>query len=180
MGKSFKKLIRIAYHEAGHAVAAFELRRAIKSVDIIPDTEDDRQGALHNTKINFEGVAWDNGNKYRSKIERAVIIFFAGYIAEKKYSCKTTFAFKNLTDTHRALDYLDYLTGSDEESGAYAGWLFVKTQNLMNLPYNWNAVIAVADALLQKRKLSQKECREIIQNSRKNYEEEIKTKPSKK
>ena len=57
MGKKPSKIEKIAYHEAGHAVACHLLRRAFTRVSIIPD--DDSLGRVEYPKIRVKGLDFE-------------------------------------------------------------------------------------------------------------------------
>jgi ATP-dependent Zn protease len=85
-----KKLKEVAYHEAGHAVAAFLMRRRFKKVSIIP--EGNALGCL-------DGCGWrskqnpeyDDVARLRNRIEGQIIISLAGPVAEANLGDKIFF-----------------------------------------------------------------------------------------
>jgi len=116
-----KELEKTAYHEAGHAVAAFEMKRSFRHVTIEPDEES--LGHIMFTKFrdSFRPDI-DSYSKIRNPLEKAIITALAGPIAEQIFSGR-----KNLIgaggDFHNASEYADYLCGSREESEAFIKWL---------------------------------------------------------
>jgi ATP-dependent Zn protease len=58
MGKKPSKIEKIAYHEAGHAVACHLLWRAFTRVSIIPD--DDSLSRVEYPKIRVKGLDFEN------------------------------------------------------------------------------------------------------------------------
>src|SRR5262249_31864560 len=78
---------RLAYHEAGHAVAAFVVGRAIRLVTIEADRESGAMGMSQNTlpKSLRERPAPRDNPKHRAFFEKAMIINFAGPAAEKRF-----------------------------------------------------------------------------------------------
>jgi hypothetical protein len=69
MGKKPSKIEKIAYHEAGHAVACHLLRRAFTRVSIIPD--DDSLGGVEYPKIRVKGLDLEKLNE--GPVERFLI-----------------------------------------------------------------------------------------------------------
>ncbi len=89
----------------------------------------------------------------------------AGPIAQRKFSPKGYRHYHGGQDHEWATDLLMHYTGSDEEVEAYINLLHVQTRQALDLPWVWTAVIAVAEALLDKGELTGRETRAIIQQA---------------
>jgi hypothetical protein len=159
--KEREKLKKTAYHEAGHAVAAFAMSKRFKKVSIIPIPDDNSLGRVSgcgwNSKLNPE---IDEGVRLRHLVEAQIIIFLAGPVAEAKLTGRYNHIGAS-KDYAGAVSYADYVTGSSEETGAYINWLIEKTKNILSL-YHWNAVELLAGELIKHREIGYKATREII------------------
>ncbi len=81
--KATKEEVSTAYHEAGHAVAAYLLKRSFNYVTIVPDEE---KGSLGHVRFrgfgeNFD-PAFDYSPQMRLRLEREIICSLAGDAAE--------------------------------------------------------------------------------------------------
>jgi hypothetical protein len=150
-----------AYHEAGHAVVAFALRRAVKDVSIVPD--DDSNGRLVNHKLPDTFCPdVNNDGRTRSFVEREIMIFLAGGVALEKFQGHRG-ALGDGEDLRYATDLASYVCGNLEESCAYVAWLRARTKLLLNQPWNWRAVVDLVRALLEHKELSGRAARQIFQ-----------------
>ena len=167
--EQFIRKEHIAYHEAGHAVMYYLLHLPFKEVSIIPDG--DRLGHVQSgepPKSFRPGI--DTSLKTRERIEREIMARLAGSVTEEILAGKISQG--GGQDWHTAFGIAQCIVGSDEEAEAYIGWLWVRTRNILQMDFNWIAVQAVAQALLQEGRLSQYKTRRIIKESRENYIEE--------
>src|SRR5436305_1804383 len=73
-----------AYHEAGHAVAAFALRRAVRRVSVVPDVAADSVGrcAYGSLADTFRPDVDNASSKTRARAECVIMLALAGGIAE--------------------------------------------------------------------------------------------------
>jgi nucleoside-diphosphate-sugar epimerase len=150
-----------AYHEAGHAVVAFALRRAVVGVSIVPDG--DSNGRLVNRKLP-DTFSHDVNNDGRTRwfVEREIMVFLAGGLALEKLQGHRR-ALHDGEDRRRAINPAGYVCSDEEEIGAYLAWLGARTKLLLNQPWNWRAVADLARALLEHRELSGRVARRIYQ-----------------
>ena len=154
-----KKLTTVAYHEAGHAVAAFLMRRRFKKVTIIP--EGNALGSLAGcgwrSKLNPE---YDDGARLRHRIEADIIVSLAGPVAEAKLTSR----FNHIgacQDYHDAVGCALYVTDSKNETEAYINWLLERTKNILSF-IRWDAVKELADELIKQREIGYTIARKII------------------
>ena len=148
-----------AYHEAGHAVAAIENRVKLIRVSIIPD--DDSSGRCNYTYPEWKGSPdSENNSKWRYRLEKLAIGTLSGMAAEGLYlGHDPEDGYED--DQHRAICYLSYLTGSNEELGAYFEWIKRRARGLVRTPIVRLTIEAVAEVLLDKQVLSGTEVRAI-------------------
>lgn len=148
-----------AYHEAGHAVAAMESRVRLSSVSIIPD--DESYG--HCTY----SIPWlerspeiENVYKWRYRLENLAVVALSGVAAQELYlGGEPEHGFEN--DVDNALDYLNHLSGSDEELRAYFEWIRQRAMVLVSKPVNAAVIGGLAKALLEREELDQEVVRSI-------------------
>jgi hypothetical protein len=149
-----------AYHEAGHAVVAFNVRRRCKRVTIIP--EGDNLGALHTHGLpeSFHPDA-ERGTQTRRQVEREAKIGLGGLAAESILAHRRDFR-RGHTDCEFVFSLVDSQAGSPDEADAHLNLLWVQTLDLLRHPWNWHGVERLAQALLEKREISWTRAKEII------------------
>ena len=164
-----KQLRETAYHEAGHAVAAYCCQIRFKEVTIIPD--EDSLGKLVSSKRpkSFQPDI-NQDTKTRLRIERETIVYFAGGIAERKLTGGKRLKGAHVDLSH-AIDLLDRLTGGTRETEAYGNWLFIRAEYLVMHPWNWTAIEALAAELMEHKRIGYRRARQIIKQAIENYEE---------
>ena len=161
-GDGNRDVARVAYHEAGHVVAAFLTGAAIESVDIISDG--DNLGTMRSRPL----PRWfqpdiDVDSKTRHLIEREVIVCFAGQEAERRYSGRVVPGRASQhyqQDYQTAVNVADYAAGGDE-TGPFCEWLRVRAKGLVTRVH-WPLVEAVASELVKHRQLTARQIREVI------------------
>jgi hypothetical protein len=151
-----------AYHEAGHAVAAIALRRAVTQVSIIPDDVAGSLGHCAHRKIDSFHPEWDSSDRTRSQVEREITTFLASGIAEAKFKGHRR-RIGAATDIDNAVNLACCVSGDAEEAEKYVAWLYARTKNLLALPWHWRAVEKVAAALLAKRQISGRDARKLFE-----------------
>jgi hypothetical protein len=158
-----KKIEKTAYHEAGHAVAAFYMKSSFCYITIEPDEESLGHVMFKKYRDSFNPEI-DSDRIIRKPLEKAIIIAFAGAIAEQIFSGQ-----KNPTGTSRdfrsAVDDATYLCGNLEETEAYINWLWIRTKNMIRQPAKWCSVKRLAEELLDCRKIGYMKTRRIIKES---------------
>ena len=168
---------RVAYHEAGHAVACYLLHKPFHYVTI---RGEDLEGTMGHV------MAWDAPEGYRpdinedartrARVERDVMVLLAGQVADELagYSPRDPDYYGPEGDNSAAVSMASYITGSDEQLEHYLAWLLARTKDKLALPWHWAAVVAVADALQERRRLSAREARRITHDAMNAYFEERK------
>ena len=162
----------VAYHEAGHCVAAYRLRIPFtgrKALTIIPTDEYSGRLVHHNILKNLE---WDNYDRNRLKMERNVQALLAGIEAQRRYDeTSITYGegFGNWDggpDYHEAINLVSCFASADpKETELCMELLRLRTRNLIQQDHNWKCICAIADALIQKKVLSAREAIAIIQET---------------
>lgn len=155
---------RLAYHEAGHAVALLDCRRGLKHITIVPG-----EGHLgRNTPAPLPSFHpdRDDGPSTRLRVEQSVVGLLGGAVAEAHLlgrDCRLG-DFKRYggaVDLARAYRLVCFQSAGDEEANAYLSWLFERTKSVIAFPQNWAAVKAIAQALLHQQELSGRAARRI-------------------
>jgi ATP-dependent Zn protease len=131
-----------AYHEAGHAAAAFALRRAVRWVSIVPDEARGTLGFCASRLMPGFRPDLDRSPRNRAAVEREVIINFAGGIAEERFRGRKNRA-GAAGDVATAVDLASTVCGSIEETSAYLAWLHIRAKNLVNSPVHWPGIEAL-------------------------------------
>ena len=153
---------RVAYHEAGHAIAAIKLRVQLDCVKIVEEG-----GALGYVEHRFSGEP--GLDEDREKAEAQVLIAFAGAACEAHH-----FGKGRKVDWH-ADDYrhdivqancvLESAAPQEDERAAYFDWMAERAKSLVAEPPFVHATDALATALMEKRELTGEEARELYSAS---------------
>ena len=81
----------VAYHEAGHCVAAYRLRIPFSgrnAVTIVP-SEDYCGLFVHKNILRGTNLEWDNSDRSRLKMERIVQVCLGGIEAQRRYDASS-------------------------------------------------------------------------------------------
>jgi hypothetical protein len=167
MGKTKRKteqqLWAVAYHEAGHVVAALAYRRGIRrqGATIVPDAE----GAVGSVSM-LKHIPGDpsvdaHTGKMRLRIEEVVLVSLAGGAAQRKHRPSSVRSYRARSDYDSAADLLIRIVGDVRELEAYFRWLMVRAENFVANPIHWLQIEAVAKALMERKTIGAKELREI-------------------
>jgi hypothetical protein len=154
------RIERTAYHEAGHAVAAYLRRLRFTSISIIP-----YRGTLGHCEFSEAPVIIDlNAHSIghaRRRMETLIIVSLAGVVAECLLTGRHNWRGAH-ADLHDAARYASFVTGSDDELGAYVRWLWEHTKMLLGAPPCWLAIQQLAAVLIEDRRLGERRARAII------------------
>jgi ATP-dependent Zn protease len=132
-----------AYHEAGHAVVAICVGRAIQKVSIIPNKT--RLGACEIKKGRFQPTGdW---------LEDEVLILLAGVAAEAKFTGR--YDWQGADQDMRNVRRLTLSRAGDElRAEKLERRLLAKTEHLLSDESTWKVVQQIAEALLEKETIS--------------------------
>jgi hypothetical protein len=154
------RIERTAYHEAGHAVAAYLRHLRFTSISIVP-----YRGTLGRCEFSEAPIIIDlhagTLQHTRRRIETLIIVSLAGVIAECLLTGRTNWRGAH-ADLHDAARYASFVTGSEDELGAYVRWLWEHTRMLLGAPPCWLAVQQLASALVEDRRVGERRARAII------------------
>ena len=140
----------IAYHEAGHAVAAFALDIPVLYATIVPDGENEGHVQFADQEVSVQDVA---------------TVALAGPAAQEHgQRRKGPNASDYLTDVMNALACLREVL-PEGEATRWGRYLEQRAKDIVTSEAYWPAVEAVAKELVQHRKLTGKQVDECIKNS---------------
>lgn len=154
------RLEQVAYHEAGHAVVARWLHLKFKMVTIVPG-EDSLGHLLHvptPRSENPELNPWTD--RMRLQMERYAMCALAGVAAQRRLRPSSVRSYHGSVDYANVVKRLDCFAGDDKEITLWARLLAHRVRNLIAL--RWPAVEAVAAALLERKRLTGDEVRDVI------------------
>src|SRR5262245_52740101 len=103
-GEHIGHLEATAYHEAGHAVVAFQFHLRVKSVTIIPDAERATSGSCSHAQGFGPSIEYERSDRNRLRIERAVMCSLAGLEAQRKYRSSSVRNYHAQSDYAKAAD----------------------------------------------------------------------------
>jgi Peptidase family M41 len=163
-----QRLEQTAYHEAGHAVAAYVVRRGVMKVSIAPD--DTSLGRVHCQRWGekFRPDA-EVTSRTRARLEAGITVCLAGPEAERAFLGRRTIRGLESSDLHKACNLASYLSGDPDVDGAYVYWLQLCTRSLLARPDNWAGVVALAAALLESPEISGRRSRQIIHEAERKW-----------
>ncbi len=142
-----------AYHEAGHAVAAWKLGYRPISASII--AADESVGEVRHENPYGNNAEYDGSELGRLRIERAIIIRLAGPIAQKRYRPTSWRRWQGGADYAVAADLALVVCGSGKIASAFLKWLDLRAKALIE--QNWPIVERLANALLKRGTVSEDE-----------------------
>ena len=154
-----RRLRATAFHEAGHAVAAYHLHLRLRRISVGGDAGD----VLGWLDLWLPRVSpGDTGNIRRTQaVEREIIVLLAGAQAERvglgRSSCPASGA-----DFFEAMRRAEAICHTSEELSACLRWLQLRTHALIRSRTWRQAIDALAARLLERRTLGARETRAII------------------
>lgn len=161
MAQISKKMRLAAYHEAGHAVACFQLGVRISEVSIIAEGNClgfcSAQHALHGHNPEF-----DKTDSNRLRMEKCFVTLMAGFYAGKKLNPKGKGSAGASGDFGEAVSLVRYFISSSAEHQAYIDLLSIRARQLVNSRFIWPLISALAQRLLERKRMKGKEVREFL------------------
>jgi ATP-dependent Zn protease len=149
-----------AYHEAGHAVAAFilDLRIGRNGVTVVPDKIKQTLGMAHVLMQLQENPDVPVSPRTHVRIEKHAVMWMAGDAAEKKFRPGRHYGGRK--DLQDAADLLGYISGSNEITEARLKVAKLEAHSLVEL--RWREITAVANALVERKTLTAEQVHEVI------------------
>jgi hypothetical protein len=98
-------------------------------------------------------------------MEADVLMSLAGEAAQRQFSQRSIRSWHGSSDRQHATNLVSRTVGSVEEQDAYMTLLWVRTKRFVALPHIWTAIVAVAERLVEQRRLGRTELRKIIRET---------------
>lgn len=156
------RLQRLAYHEAGHTVAAYLVHRRFTEVSIIPD--ENTLGHCGTARVPTFAPDVDSSPKTRDQVEARIITSLGGPIAESLFTGRTV-SLKKSWDIHNVLGLSGNMCGDEKEESAYVNWLWERTRLLISFDRHWTAIQALAQELVKRRRIGERLARKTIREA---------------
>jgi len=141
---------RSAYHEAGHAVAAFSYGKRLRAVSIGADHDAGLLGYVQGTWAIGEAITVAD-TRYLRLVTEGVTILLAGAAAEREHTQSPRGSAGGASDGREAAALAGRIIGG-EELGPYMRWLAARTRRLVTS--RWPAIDALARELLVREAMS--------------------------
>ena len=157
-------LAATAYHEAGHAVAAWQKGSRVRSVTIVPSS-----GAhgttLHQNPLWRSKIAFDKSDRMRLRCEKAIIIALAGAAAQKRYAPRSWRKYHGAEDFEYATELAIHIAGPARD--AFMKWMHAATAALIDS--KWVCVESLARELIVNKILNDRETLAAIEKPISNH-----------
>jgi hypothetical protein len=149
----------IAYHEAGHVIAACRSGVKIRRAAILP-AQNFHRFVDHESPLRGVRLGIDGSVRAKVKAEKAILILLAGPAAQRRFRVKSWRSHHGRGDFDSARDLALRLYGSGELAVAYLKWMHAQAQALVAM--DWRFVRAVARRLLKEDMLQYRDIQEIM------------------
>jgi hypothetical protein len=159
MSRRERQLRAAAFHEAGHAVAAYHLHVRLRRISIGADEGD----ALGWLDLWLPHVTTDDADNIRQAqaVERDIVVLLAGAQAERvglgRSSCPA-----GGVDFYEAMRRAGAICRTSDEISACLRWLQLRAHALVESPTWRQPIDRLAARLLERRQLGARETRAII------------------
>ena len=160
---SRRRLIAAAFHEAGHAVAAYHVKVRFRRIAIGKNTAKEL-GWLElwlPPQTTADGIV---DVRTAHAIERGVIVLLAGSQAERMALGRAKYLGSGL-DFFEAVRYAGHLCRTRSEMSAYLRWMQLRVRALVENPSWRQPIEALATYLVQRREVGAREARGIIRRA---------------
>lgn len=146
-----------AYHEAGHAVMAQLCGQRITEVEIIGDAE--HSGSVRSLRIHEEQESDVDPSIPTAPTERLLLCLVAGMVAEAMVSGHRSWD-EGCKDLDTAVRLAMQVVGDCERVLPFLELAREHTESLLRI--NWPAVERLADALMERRRMTGEEVRRLL------------------
>jgi len=110
-----RSLTSTAYHEAGHAAAAWHLGRAVRWASIV-ETEDYLGSIRKYRQPSHKRVEYDDSPKLVAQIENSILICYAGPLAQRRKFPRSRWRLSGSRDFEQAADLFTHICDADQKS----------------------------------------------------------------
>lgn len=158
----------MAFHEAGHAAACFALGAKFAYVTITP-SEDTGGHLKHSGGRRFPWAKLRQlpYERLPAWIDRRLMISIAGQVAQKKGAPRSVRRWHAGGDRVAVDEFFSATNCAGEEE--YFRYCVVRLECMFSKPWIWSDVVALVDALLERRKLTYSECKEVASAARNSF-----------
>ena len=171
MRKNYDRRTLAAYHEAGHAVVAYDQGVRVHGISIVPD--EGRMGhiAIDTLLLNRLAPTFEHnkGARNRFTMERHVMVLQGGHAAVHQLDTTRTIPAQTVngegSDQNIAMSLIKAFATGDQESEKYYQWLEARTEGIMANPMKWFQVQILTEALLEQERLGARKVRMIIKEA---------------
>jgi ATP-dependent Zn protease len=163
---------RTAYHEAGHAVMHYILKKKFRYIAIdqenLPEDVAGRVSAPHSNRF-WEMAEFGENER---EIEKEIKIFLAGQAAETLLARRNNWIGAE-GDFHKSFCLAERVYGTGETTDAYIKFLQYRVRDILQNPMHWLLIEAVAKALLEHQRLGYRKVRSIIKDAKQRKLDEL-------
>lgn len=159
-----KKIARrtlTAYHESGHAIAAYLLRKRFRYVTIRPDGE--YEGYMRHPRSDPQGRV-----RSRAAIEKEIVVSLAGSASIFLLTGRRD-RIGAWADHQKALDLAECVCSSRRECEAYMSWLYTRCEDMLRSQANWHALETLAEELQLQETINYRKTKEIIKAAKRQF-----------
>lgn len=150
----------VAYHEAGHAVAAILLGRKFRYVTVIPDPDDGSAGHVEffaPRKRPFRTLSF---NRIPVWIDVELMTSLAGEVAQEMGAPRSVKPWHGRSDRSQNLDFFWALNCAGSEE--YLEYCKARLHSMFHDKINWAGLKALAFSLLERKTLNYNEAGQIF------------------
>jgi len=172
MGKTTTRWPRstlTAYHEAGHAVIACERGVSFAAVSILKDGESLGR-VVPKLWADFD-IENNQSLRARDRLESVILVALAGGAATWRLTGRCP-KIGIWGDYPQAVHLAEKLHQDHEVADRYLSYMAARAKAMMELPWTWAAVEALAGGLLDQKQFTGNQARKIIRGSHEFYRSE--------
>lgn len=168
---SYDRRTLAAYHEAGHAVVAYDQGVRVHGMSIVPD--EGRMGHIAIDTLLLNRLAptfsHNKGARNRFTMERHVMVLQGGHAAVHRLAPSRKELVETVngegSDQNIAMTLLQAFTARELEAERYYQWLDARTEGIIANPMRWYQIQSLAEALLEHEQLGARKVRMIIKEA---------------
>jgi hypothetical protein len=165
--KPTKREQATAYHEAGHAVIAWTLKRKFRHVTIVPT-----ETTLGHVQLHPWGKHTDPDDRVDGRtlklFESDILISLAGKLAETRLTGRVG-GVGGRRDAHDAFHLASFLWEEPEVLQQYFNFMVSRAQAMITHEWTWHAIQVLAAALLEQKRIEYRTARKIIAEADRAY-----------
>ncbi len=169
--KKYDRRTLAAYHEAGHAVVAYDQGVRVHGISIVPD--EGRMGHIAIDTLLLNRLAptfrFNKGARNRFTMERHVMVLQGGHAAIRRLDPAKKALAETVngegSDQNIAITLVKAFAAGDLEAEKYYEWLDARTEGILANPMRWFQVQALAEALLEDEQLGARKVRMVIREA---------------